>query len=242
MCTVAFIPKGNQYYFASLRDEDPARAAALAPGMHSSADGCYLAPTDGKAGGTWIGVSLSGSIIILLNGGFKDHVRQQAYRKSRGLIVAGLLLSTLPVEQWSLMDMDQVEPFTLIVFSENNLFELVWDGVGKHCKKLETGKPHIWSSATLYSPAVKLYRKQLFDNWMAMNETISASAVLDFFKLYDDKENGFIINRNNKMQTLSYSFITLNSDQHAVMQYYDFLNSSTYSKVISFKITDKEIV
>jgi uncharacterized protein with NRDE domain len=242
MCTVAFIPKGNQYYFASLRDENPARAAALAPGIHSSGDGSYLAPTDGKAGGTWIGISVWGSIIILLNGGFKDHVRQLAYRKSRGLIVAGLLSSALPVEQWSLMDMDQIEPFTLIVFSENNLFELVWDGVAKHCKKLATGKPHIWSSATLYSPPAKLYRQQLFDNRMAMNETISASAVFDFFKLYQDKENGFIINRNNKMQTLSYSFITLDSNQQAVMQYYDLLNFSKHSKTICFKITGKEFV
>ncbi|MGF2413568.1 MAG: NRDE family protein [Ferruginibacter sp.] len=242
MCTVAFIPKGNQYYFASLRDEDPARTPALIPGVHSSGDGCYLAPTDGKAGGTWIGISVSGSIIILLNGGFKDHQRHPAYRKSRGLIVAELLLANFPVAQWQLIDTDAIEPFTLIVFEANNLFELVWDGTVKHCKKLQNCQPYIWSSATLYSPAAKLHRQQLFDNWMTRNEAISASSVLNFFKLNDDKENGFIIHRNNKMQTLSYSFITLDSNQHAVMQYYDLSNFSQHSKVLQLKISDKEFV
>ena len=97
MCTVVFIPKGDKYFFASLRDESPLRPRAAVPTIYKEGDAVILSPIDAMAGGTWLGVTASGSIIILLNGGFKKHERKTNYRKSRGLIVTELLASNLPV-------------------------------------------------------------------------------------------------------------------------------------------------
>lgn len=223
MCTVVFIPGKNNFYLGSLRDESPKRARALAPEIYTECENTYMAPKDPMAGGTWIGVTNAGNAIVLLNGGFENHQRKNYYRKSRGLIVTELLASAVPVVEWSLIDMQDIEPFTLIVWSDNNLFELVWDGTEKHRTRLDAELPHIWSSSTLYNAEAKAVRKELFQNWIAMNPPVSKLSILNFFKSFDDAENGFIMNRNERTKTLSYSLIEFYPHDNAVFNYYDFM-------------------
>ena len=132
MCTVVFIPGKDNYFFASLRDENPARLRAIAPSFIAAPNGNYIAPTDPSGGGTWLGANEFGNVIILLNGGFKNHNRKTAYSKSRGIIVKELLADSMPVIEWNLMNLENVEPFTLIVWADDKLFQLVWDGEEKH--------------------------------------------------------------------------------------------------------------
>ncbi|GGD79653.1 hypothetical protein GCM10011514_49540 [Emticicia aquatilis] len=220
MCTVVFIPNKKGGYFASLRDESPKRAAAFAPTITKKNGVKYLAPIDSLAGGTWIGLSELGNVIILLNGGFETHTKENHYLKSRGLIVSELLSSEMPVIDWQLMDLAHIEPFTLILWSENLLFQLVWDGKTKHRIRLDTSLAHLFSSATLYNNESKAKREDLFTNWLAMKPPITKLSLLHFFQSFDDKQNGFIINRNDDMKTLSYSFIELNENE-LMMSYYD---------------------
>lgn len=220
MCTVAFIPNSKGGYFASLRDESPKRAAALVPSITEKNGVKFLAPIDSLAGGTWIGLSELGIVIILLNGGFENHTKENHYLKSRGLIVKELLSSEMPVIDWQLMDLAHIEPFTLIVWSEKLLFQLVWDGKTKYRNRLDSSIAHIFSSATLYNNESKVKREDLFSNWLAMNPPITKLSLLRFFQAFNDKQNGFIINRNEGMKTLSYSFIELNENE-ITMSYYD---------------------
>ncbi len=233
MCTVVFIPGSESIALASLRDENPGRAKALAPFIDTRDGVSFLSPKDPAGGGTWFGVNQWGSGIVLLNGGFENHARQKSYSKSRGLIVADLLTSAMPVVDWSLMDLENIEPFTLIVWSEKNLFQLVWDGAEKHRLRLDAALPHIWSSATLYNTAARDAREEFFQNWIAMNPPVSKLSLLNFFKSFEDAENGFLINRNGKMKTLSYTFTEFTQDGTAEMNYYDFLNYSYHSSSIS---------
>lgn len=191
MCTVVFIPKGGKYFFASLRDENPLRPRAAVPTIYKDADAVILSPIDAMAGGTWLGVTDSGNVIILLNGGFKKHERKTNYRKSRGLIVAELLACNSLVKSWNLMDMQGVEPYTLVVWNEGNLFQLVWDGENKHGVILKPNQPYIWSSATLYDSESRNYRSKLFHRWIGMNTTVSSLSLFIFFKSFTDNENGF---------------------------------------------------
>ena len=154
MCTVLFIPNKSKSYFASLRDESPSRATN-SPEVFFDSGCAFIAPTDALSGGTWIGVNEYQNIIILLNGGFENHEKNIIYKKSRGLIVSELLTSKLPVLDWNLMDLEEIEPFTLIVYSEELLFQLVWDGTSKHRKKIDTKLPYIWCSSTLYNQEAK---------------------------------------------------------------------------------------
>ena len=234
MCTVVFIPKGDKYFFASLRDESPLRPGAAVPDIYKEGDASILSPIDAMAGGTWLGATTSGTVIILLNGSFEKHERKTNYRKSRGLIVAELLASNLLVENWNLMDMQGVEPYTLVVWNEGNLFQLVWDGEQKHSVLLKSDRPYIWSSATLYDHQAKTYRNELFQQWIEMNTQVSSLSLFIFFKSFSDSKNGFLMNRNEQTKTLSYTFIELQIDDSAEMQYHDFFSDSYHDKRIWF--------
>jgi uncharacterized protein with NRDE domain len=233
MCTVIYIPTDSGHVFTSLRDESPKRPQAFAPEVSGLNTINYLAPKDALANGTWVGVNSQRQIIILLNGGFENHARKKSYRKSRGLIVTELLQTSMPVVEWNLMNMEDIEPFTLVVWSEGHLFQLVWDGEKKHRIRMDENVPHIWSSSTLYNQEAKAKRHDYFQNWIAMHPPVSKLSILNFFNSFDDKENGFIINRNETMKTLSYSFIE-SSDNNATMDYYDFLTFTHSSKSIDF--------
>lgn len=232
MCTVLYIPGQESVYFASLRDENPARPKARAPYIESGTGYQFLAPTDPAAGGTWIGINSYENVIILLNGGFENHIRKDHYRQSRGLIVTALLKTVYPVVEWSMMDMEGIEPFTLIVWSEHRLFQLTWDGSTKHRLLLDEQQPWIWSSSTLYSPSVKEKRKSLFDEWMSKQPEINQASVLSFFNSFREDQNGFIMHRSPLLKTLSYSFIELHPSVQGQFTYDDFSNRTAEKEMI----------
>ena len=223
MCTVTFIPANERYYFASLRDENPQRQRAIIPEQIYTAGKCsFIAPVDPLGGGTWAGVNELGNVIILLNGGFKNHTKKNDYVKSRGSIVTYLLKVEAPLNEWYLMELDNIEPFTLITWTGEKLFQLVWDGEKKHQLELCKEETHIWSSSTLYDERAKKTRSKLFTDWISTKPSVSKLSLLNFFKNYDDIWNGFLINRNKKIKTLSYTFIDIITQEAATVSYFDF--------------------
>ncbi len=227
MCTVVFYPTMDKLFFASIRDESPSRGKASVPAYFTNNSLHYLAPFDPTGGGTWVGINEKQSIIILLNGGFKKHVRKEKYRISRGLIVKELLSEEMPVVKWSLMDLEEVEPFTLIVWSDKKLFQLVWDGESKHRILVSSNNPHIWSSSTLYSNEVKEIRKNLFNEWIKNIDEFSESELLNFFSSFKNLQQGFIMNRDEKVKSLSITFLELSTEKAEI----------TYHELATQKIT-----
>lgn len=221
MCTVTFIPMDKGPSFASLRDESPHRPVALLPTIYRDGEARYIAPIDAQAGGTWVGLNEYGNVMILLNGGFEKHIRLSHYRQSRGLIVKTLLAHSMPVIAWNLMDLTEIEPFTLIVWTDNNLIQLVWDGTDKHRMRLDANQAHIWSSATLYDASAKGMRNTLFHNWVSSKPLVDVNAMFDFFSDHEDFHNGFIMNRNEKVKTVSYTFIDINKYTAPSLYYTD---------------------
>ena len=220
MCTVAFIPGKSGSILASLRDENPARAAALAPAIYHEGEHGYVMCEDPAGGGTWAGFNDTGSAIALLNGAFEAHKPAPPYRMSRGRIVRSLLASTMPVVEWMLADMDEIEPYTLIVFTDGRLFRLTWDGVEKHRLALDERTSHIFSSATLYDAAAAQMRRDHFENWMVMDPPVNRLSLMGFFKNVKDMQNGFIIDRGERMKTLSMSYMELSTENYSYY-YYD---------------------
>ncbi|OYU68226.1 MAG: hypothetical protein CFE22_00675 [Cytophagaceae bacterium BCCC1] len=136
------------------------------------------------AGGTWIGLNEIGNVIILLNCGFENHKKEKYYQKNRGLLVSELLSSEMPVINWQLMDLAHIEPFTLIVWSEKLLFQLVWDGEKKYRNRLDSDLVHLFSSATLYNNAANAKREDEFLNWIAMKPPLNKLTLLRFFQSF----------------------------------------------------------
>lgn len=191
-------------------------------------------PVD-KAGGTWAGLHDLGHVIILLNGAFKDHTKKNNYNKSRGLIVTQLMDSEDPVFQWVAIDLDNIEPFTLVMLCNGKLYETRWDGYKKYSEIKNISQPHIWSSATLYNEAAQKMRLRWFEK--GKEKISSASELYNFLNAHQQAQNGFVMKRNGLIQTLS---ISLLQHKAGMAQYifYDLLNKKQTQ--ISVKLTSKK--
>ena len=169
MCTVTFLPfDEGDFILTSSRDVPFVRKKAEEPQRYVENGTELVYPRDGQAGGTWIGISDKKRLICLLNGGFKNHLQKDNYAKSRGIIVKDLLKAEDISLACKEINLENVEPFTLVIVEWDFklfLFEFVWDGTVKHLKILPV-EPRIWSSSTLYSDEMKEMRKEWFRNWI----------------------------------------------------------------------------
>lgn len=183
MCTVTLLPTNNSGFILTSNRDEAASRHALAPAFYSFESAKLLYPKDKSSGGSWIGLSDKHRLICLLNGGFVKHNRLTEYRQSRGIVVKHLLAAKNLQLAITAYDFSGIEPFTLVIVdwhSELQFYELVWDGVDKHLKKLPL-EPRIWSSSTLYTEDKKLARVDWFSAFLAEKEG-SSKDLLDFHK------------------------------------------------------------
>ena len=182
MCTVTYIPLGNNdFILTSSRDVPYKRERASKPEKYVEEGIDIWYPKDGRAGGTWIGLSSKKRLICLLNGAFKYHTSRSDYKKSRGLIVKELLRANNLKTALKNIDLTGIEEFTLTIIDWDGkleLIEFVWDGINKHLK-LMPQEPHIWSSSTLYDENVKQLRRNWFADWQKQKD-FSQHHILNF--------------------------------------------------------------
>jgi len=221
MCTVTFIPLANKVIITSSRDVQNARLPAGEPSVHRLKGGLVIFPRDSQAGGTWFAVHENGTAVILLNGGWKNHASNPPYRKSRGLILLDLIAEEHVVETFKVLDLENIEPFTLVIWEEEKLYECRWDGAEKYCQQKEA-VPHIWSSVTLYDEDVMASRIQWFQDWLSKHPLPSQQQVLDFHRFAGDgdQQNELLMNRDGIVSTVSITSASI-SQQLAEVCYLD---------------------
>lgn len=228
MCTVSFISRNNDYFITSNRDEHISRPLAFEPMEEIVNSVKVLFPKDPKAGGTWFALNENGVVAVLLNGAFKKHKSKRNYAKSRGLILLDVISASNPKSFIDEMDLNNIEPFTLVLFDAITLMEFRWDGQQKYSKPLDKNQSHIWSSATLYDEKVMASRTSLFTEFMSVSSNIEASDVVDFHSNNnEDYENGFIIDRNTGLKTFSVTQVVLTKEE-AVLKHFDLLTDKKY--------------
>ena len=205
MCTVSFVTTNGKTIITSNRDEKVIRPSAIEPRNYFINNKSIIFPKDPKAGGTWFAVDESGTILVLLNGANEKHKVILPYRKSRGLIVLDIISSVSPKDFWQEIDLENIEPFTLVLFQDNELFQLQWNGNDKETTALDTTKNYVWSSATLYSKDIRENRSNWFYTFLATNPEVSEQEMLHFHQYTEaeNHENGLVINRNEELKTLS---------------------------------------
>lgn len=236
MCTLTFIPAKKSVFITHSRDEKKLRSKATPPAFQII-DGVHiLFPKDGKAGGTWIGMNDNGDAAALLNGAFRKHIHQPPYLKSRGLIVLELLSAIDMRKGFSTMDLTGVEPFTVVLWSNRQLFECRWDGQKKYARLLDHKVPHIWSSATLYEDAAKEKRQSWFNAWQEKKQTPGMDDIIDFHLHAgdDDERNNIRMKRNNNLLTLSITSMEI-SRLAGKMKYIDLADHAEASFHLHFK-------
>lgn len=230
MCTVSFVCANDKVIITSNRDEKVIRPA-IAPKNYTLNGKNVIYPKDPKAGGTWFVVDENGAVLVLLNGAEEKHQVQSHYRKSRGLIVLELISTISPKDFWLEIDLNEIEPFTLVLFQENQLFQLRWNGAEKTTTPLDIHKNHVWSSSTLYSKEIRDQRSRWFYTFLDANTEITAEKMLHFHRYTEEgnNEHGLVINRNDELKTLSITQSVMEKNK-VVIRHVDLIANEEYSK------------
>ena len=235
MCTVSFVSLPDSVVITSNRDEHIQRANAAAPGFHVVRNRKIIFPKDDKAGGTWFAATENGVVAVLLNGAFEKHVPRPPYRQSRGLILLDIAAADDPFLFFRSINLDNIEPFTIILYQQHSLYGLMWDGSQKHEKPLNSSGNYIWSSSTLYTAEIIELRKNLFEQFISSEDKITVETIHHFHTYnYGDEENGFVINRQTGMKTFSITQAVIKS-QSIDFLHTDLLNNRQYKEIVHIK-------
>lgn len=208
MCTLTYLPLKDEFIFTSNRDEHESRAQTLFPVVEERHNQLVYFPQDPKAGGTWIAVSNTQKLAILLNGAYKAHKHNPPYRKSRGLVLLDLFDHESLEAFYNSYNFDNIEPFTIVDFDLSNptrLFELRWDGVKKHFSVLDGRKAQIWSSAQLYSSAIREQREKWFKELISNNPNAESLSHFHEFGGNASARNNIKMDMGNGLKTISIS-------------------------------------
>ena len=128
-------------------------------------------------------------------------------------------------KKWDLIskeiNLKNIEPFTLVLFQNQALFQLRWNGMEKETLELDIHKNHVWSSSTLYPEEIRKQRADWFYTFLEANPVISKTKMLSFHR-YTEKENqqnGLVINRNEQMKTLSITQSVIKKNKGTILHY-----------------------
>ncbi len=226
MCTVSFIPVKDKILITSNRDEKHTRKQAIPPALYKVNSCHMLFPKDSDAGGSWIILKENGDAAVLLNGAFIPHQPEPPYRKSRGLLLMDILGTQMPSQTFTKIHLDSIEPFTIVLFEKDSLYEFRWDGTERYCKQLNSSRPHIWSSATLYDGLEVKKREQWFVDFLNRIPHPTQQDILHFHRFTGegDSRNDLLMNRDGIYSTVSITGILVTADRGS-MKYLDTKNN-----------------
>lgn len=225
MCTVSYIPVNDKIFITSNRDEKLSRKNASAPAFTVYNGHKLIYPKDADAGGTWIVMKENGDAAVLLNGAFIRHLPEPPYRVSRGIVLLDMIASEKPSLTFSKSDLGDIEPFTIVLLENQNLYEFRWDGNEKFYRQLDAATPFVWSSATLYDGFAIKKREQWFESFLNKNSNPTQQDVLNFHRFTGDgdRHNDLLMTRDGIYSTVSITGILLTKDR-GFMKYIDIKN------------------
>lgn len=219
MCTVTFIPFADTYYITSNRDESPLRKSKGLTSVHPPDKHVVHFPLDEESGGSWIAMADSGKVGCLLNGAFEPFISNPPYRQSRGRVVLDAVMELDTEAFLAYYHLDGIAPFTLLLYEDKKFIQVIWDGAEKIVSALAL-TPQIWSSVTLYPEHVRKARKDLFDQWISRQQSISRESIISFHQMQPgDPVNDFVMNRNEIVKTLSITSVALHPTSASLLHY-----------------------
>ena len=208
MCTVSYLPTQNGFILTSNRDESPDRGISEVATLEDGEQIIYF-PKDPAAGGSWFGFSSSGTVACLLNGAYEPYDRSQVFPKSRGIILLESFKYPTARVFAEQHDLSETAPFTIVIESNGEISQTIWDGRSATFDILDPDVPHFWSSVTLYPEHVRKWRRTLFETWLKEHDQPTQDAIMDFHRFggRGDAENDFVMDRNGIVKTLSISSV-----------------------------------
>ncbi len=224
MCTVSFIPLGQDKYVLTSNRDELKRRPTLPPMATTINDQAVFFPRDKQAGGTWIAAGEQGWICCLLNGAMMPHRPQPIAPKSRGKLVLELFEYERVLEFICNCQVTGMEQFTLVILETGHpmvLHQFRWDGQRKQYARLDPRRPYLWSSE-MYDFEVRQLRDQWFHKYFQRLKTIKSADVMRFHGSHQghDPANDLIMQRPNGIQTVSITQLLIAPNRFS-MQYQD---------------------
>ncbi len=209
MCTITYIPFAkDRFILTQNRDVRPNRYAKKII-TKKIGDEWVMYPQDQAAGGTHLSTSDQGRAFCVMNGAFVPHKTSASYRLSRGIIALRFYHYPSAVSYFKEINLEDIEPFTMIAFEDGRLYEFRWDGVEKHLREKDPHAQHLWASCTLYNDVWQHRRTAWFDQWWAKDDLVTLESIWNFHQYagQGDEENDLVMNRQDKVRTVSISMI-----------------------------------
>jgi len=227
MCLVSYVPLDDGFVISSNRDEAPSRSTNSIQQEERKFNSIAY-PVDSK-GGTWCAVSKSGIVGIILNGAFVFHKRQNNYRLSRGIMLKEMFDFPTPVKFIQEYNFQNIEPFTLIIWTGKRLLEFRWTGQLKHIEILSRKKHHVWSSSTLYDDIMISERQTLFDKLISKLQYKSVESIeqMHLNGKLGNSDYDFVMNRSNRVRTVSFSQVVI-SEKAINLNYHSLLKGEKH--------------
>jgi hypothetical protein len=120
---------------------------------------------------------------------------------------------------WNTIDLDNIEPFTIVLFQEQDLFSFGGVELKKQIQ-LDTDKS-IFGSSTLYSEEIREERSILFEAFLGTHTKLSEVEMYDFHRHAEEEnqENGLVINRNEELKTFSITQAVIERNKVTIFHY-----------------------
>ncbi len=132
MCTLSWLPDPTGYWVFFNRDERRTRRPGRAPVPQRLGPVRLVAPADGDAGGTWIGVNQFAVTAALLNRYHDAPVERTPATISRGLLLHSLLDARSArrlIRRLVTTALDHYQPFTIAAIDRTRSVQLAdWNG------------------------------------------------------------------------------------------------------------------
>ncbi len=217
MCTVTVLHQQRSTIITMNRDEQRTRMGELPPARW--ADSALIAPRDGQAGGTWVGVSTHGHWACILNS-YAAHAPSSP-SPSRGWIIPILLAQPVPMIALMAMDFSAYRPFRIMLGDVNGWHAFHWNGQALVAEDKSDGGDYFMSSSSWNEASVLAARKAAFARWQQNGSAHDEQGIASIHRWQEaeDTATGILMERSDA-HTTSLTQITLSDTAAPVMQYW----------------------
>jgi uncharacterized protein with NRDE domain len=214
MCTVTWLHEPGGYHVLFNRDEKVARAAARPPERRLCGRVRFLAPIDGRAGGSWLAVNERGLALGLLNH-YPAESEAKTGKISRGLLVTSLMDAgdaTAVERALRGLDLAEYSPFLMIaVDARPGPACFTWDGTDFAARQL-TDADRPLTTSSYRSKAVVAARRATFERMVAEEGAVSVPLLTRYHASRNPKGDAFsVFMKRTDAETVSFSRVYVTS-------------------------------
>ena len=217
MCTVTVLHRQHILYISMNRDEKRTREVELPPSQWATGD--LIAPRDGMAGGTWMGVTPRGHWACMLNS-YVPYTPPET-PPSRGEIIPMLLAGDDPHAALMALDCACYRPFRILLGTHEAWTLFHWNGAALVQEAQSDGRDFMISSSSWNIDAVLEARNAAFATWQAQGSLFDEAGIATIHRWQEvGRERESILMARPETHTTSLTQIVLGTDAQPLMHYW----------------------